>query len=103
MIQKKRDNAEIAVELQRKGKITTPGKSFELSNQTEIEALIGNEILRFKQYDPVKHKNIRIFKSRIINEIKGKTTDAPYEKSRLIIQGYSNEGKVMILTQSPTI
>jgi hypothetical protein len=101
--QKERDNAEFAVELQRESKIITPGKSFELLNQTEIEALIGNEMLYFKQYDSVKHKNIRIFKSRIVNEIKGKTTDFPYEKSRLIIQSYSDEGKVIILTQSPII
>jgi hypothetical protein len=30
-------------------------------------------------------------------------TDALYEKSRLIIQGYSNEGKITILTQNPII
>jgi hypothetical protein len=72
-------------------------------NQTEIDALIGNEMFRFKQYDSVKHKNIRVFKSRIINEIKGKATDASYKKSRLIIQGYFDEGKVTVLTQNPTI
>jgi hypothetical protein len=32
VIQKERDNAELAVELRRKGKIITPGKLFELSN-----------------------------------------------------------------------
>jgi hypothetical protein len=48
IIQKKRDNAEFAVELRREGEITTPGKPFELLNQTEIEALIGNEMFRFK-------------------------------------------------------
>jgi hypothetical protein len=65
--------------------------------------LIGNEVLRFEQYDSVKHKNIRVFKSRIVNEIKSKATDFPYEKFRLIIQGYSDEGKVTVLTQSPII
>jgi hypothetical protein len=48
MAQKKRNNAKLAVKLRQKGKITTPGKSFELLNQTEIDALIGNEIFRFK-------------------------------------------------------
>jgi hypothetical protein len=60
-------------------------------------------MFRFKQYDFIKHKNIRIFKSRIINEIKDKTINASYEKFRLVIQGYSNEGKVIILKQNPTI
>jgi hypothetical protein len=60
-------------------------------------------MLRFKQYDFVKHKNIRVFKFHIVNEIKGKATDFPYEKSRLIIQNYSDEGKVTVLTQSPII
>ncbi|KAF2741747.1 hypothetical protein M011DRAFT_378710, partial [Sporormia fimetaria CBS 119925] len=30
-------------------------------------------------------------------------TMAPYEKSRLVVQGYNDEGKRDILTQSPTI
>jgi hypothetical protein len=60
-------------------------------------------MFRFKWYDFVKHKNIRVFKSRIINKIKGKTTDVSYEKSRLIIQNYSNESKIMVLMQNPII
>ena len=39
----------------------------------------------------------------MVNEIKGKATDAPFEKSRLVIQGYNDDGKEVILTQSPTI
>jgi hypothetical protein len=39
----------------------------------------------------------------MVNEIKGKATNAPFEKSRLVIQGYNDDGKEMILTQSPTI
>ena len=44
-----------------------------------------------------------IFRSRIINEIKNKITAAPYEKSRLVIQGYADDGKETILTQAPMI
>lgn len=44
-----------------------------------------------------------MFNSRIVREVKGKGTETPYKKSRLIIQGYNDEGKKMILTQSPTI
>ena len=39
----------------------------------------------------------------MVHEIKGETTVKPYEKSRLIIQGYKDDGKRTILTQSPTI
>src|SRR5437773_527890 len=46
---------------------------------------------------------MRIFKSRMVREIKGKATDTPYEKSRLVIQGHSDQGKDLVLTQSPTI
>ena len=35
--------------------------------------------------------------------MKGKTTDKPYEKSRLVIQGYNDSDKALVLTQSPTI
>ena len=38
-----------------------------------------------------------------MNKVKGKSTDSPYEKSRLVIQAYNDEGKEVILTQSPTI
>ena len=43
------------------------------------------------------------FKLRMVNKIKGKVTDTPFKKSRLVIQGYNNNGKEMIFMQSPTI
>jgi hypothetical protein len=39
----------------------------------------------------------------MVNEIKGKATDAPFKKLRLIIQGYNNNGKEVILIQFPII
>jgi hypothetical protein len=103
LTRKEHEDAQLAEKFRRKGKITTPGKPFELSNQTEINALIAREIFRFEQFDPVKHGNTRIFKSRIINEVKGKTTNKFYEKFRLVIQGYKDKGKFVVLTQSPII
>jgi hypothetical protein len=50
-----------------------------------------------------KYSGIRIFNSRLVNEVKGKATGTPYEKSRLVIQAYNDEGKELILTQLPTI
>ena len=39
----------------------------------------------------------------MVNKIKGKATNALFKKLRLVIQGYNNNGKEVILTQSPTI
>jgi len=49
------------------------------------------------------HSNTRIFKSCIVREIEGKNTEAPYEKSRLVVQGYGDKEKHEYLTKSPTI
>ncbi|KAI0998668.1 hypothetical protein K3495_g9527 [Podosphaera aphanis] len=45
---------------------------------------------------------MRIFNSRFVDEIKGKGTDSPYEKSRLVIQAHNDWGKEFVSTQSPT-
>jgi hypothetical protein len=103
MTQKEMDDDALAKKLRRNSKITTPGKPFKESQRIEIEALIDNGIFRIKPYDSIKHGKFRIFKSRIVNEIKGKATNSFYEKSRIIIQGYSDDGKKIMLTQSPTI
>ena len=39
----------------------------------------------------------------MVREVKGKTTDLPYEKSRLVVRGFNDEDKVFIPTQAPTI
>ena len=82
--------------------ITTSGAPFEASDDQEINDLVGRGVFKFEQYDERLHGNIRIFKSRLVREVKGKT-NKPYEKSRLVIQGYQDHGKEAILTQSPTI
>ena len=46
---------------------------------------------------------LRLFNSRLVDEIKGKATNTLYKKSRLVIQVYNDKGKEEILTQSPTI
>lgn len=96
-------DAALAVDLRAQGKITTPGGPFEESAQQEIESLIGRGVFEFVPFDGQKFGGVRIFKSRIVNEVKGKTTSTPYEKSRLVVQGYGDDGKEAILTQSPTI
>ena len=100
---KEKEDRELSLQLRNEGKITTPGQPFEASDQQEIDHLIGRGVFRFEQYDAGRHEGIHIFKSRMVNEIKGKTTEIPYEKSRLVIQGYQDNGKEVILTQAPTI
>jgi hypothetical protein len=98
--QKEMDDVILAKKLRQKKRITTPGKPFETSQQAEIEGLIENGVFRVKKYDFIRYNGIHIFKSRIINEIKSKSTNSPYEKLRMIIQNYSNNGEKMVLTQS---
>jgi hypothetical protein len=97
------DDDALAKKLRRDGKITTSGKPFKEFQRIEIEALIDNGVFRIEPYDSIKYGKFRIFKSRIVNEIKGKATNSLYEKSRMVIQGYSDDGKKMVLIQFPTI
>ena len=60
-------------------------------------------VFKFKKYNPTKFNGVRIFKLKMVNKIKGKATDAPFKKLRLVIQGYNNDGKEVILMQSPII
>lgn len=101
LTQKEKDDFELALKLRAEGVITTPGKPFEEADRTEMEALLSNGTFKILQYDPTVHKG-RIFNMRIVREVKGKSTQ-PYEKSRLVFAGHSDQGKEEILTQSPTI
>ena len=82
---RERADYDLALKLRQDGVITTPGDPFEQLNLTEIESLLANGMLQPLQYDSNKHTGVRLFKSRLVREIKGKTTNKPYEKSRLVI------------------
>ena len=71
--------------------------------KAEVDGLVAGNVFRFEVFDPAKYGNIRIFDSRFVNEVKGKATPTPFEKSRLVIQAFQDAGKALILTQSPTI
>lgn len=45
----------------------------------------------------------RFFNSRFVGEIKHEGTERAFEKSRLVVQAYNDQGKSIVLTQSPTI
>lgn len=94
---------ELSLKLRAAGIIKTPGKPFETARKKEIDGLLAKEVYEAVPYDFATMSGIRLFKSRFVEEIKGKTTDAPYEKVRFIVQGHSDMGKHEVLTQSPTI
>ncbi|KDN69178.1 hypothetical protein CSUB01_12252 [Colletotrichum sublineola] len=92
----------LVIDLRKKGIITTLGKPFEHAVKLEIDALIARGVFRFVKYDKHLYAGQQIFKARIVNKVKG-TDNQPYKKSRLVVQGYADDGKEAILTQSPTI
>ncbi|RWA03359.1 hypothetical protein EKO27_g11746 [Xylaria grammica] len=100
--QKEEQSYALAIKLREDGIINTPGAPFEESDATEINDLVARGVFQFVRYNPAQHGDIRIFKSRLVREVKGKTTK-PYEKSRLVVQGYNDTEKETVLTQSPTI
>src|SRR6266568_7134582 len=94
---------ELSLKLRKDGVITTPGGPFKKSQQQEINGLIVRRVFEFVQYNPNKYLGIQIFNLRLINEVKGKATNTPFKKLRLIIQAYNNKGKELIFTQLPII
>lgn len=100
---KEKADYEMAVQLRREGKITTPGKPFEASDKAEIDALLAREVFRFIKYDKRIHGDLRLFTSRMIRELKGLAKNEPYEKSRFVICGDRDDKKLYFLTQSPTL
>ena len=97
MTHKEQSDFDLAIKLRAEGKIKTSGNPFEASIKEELKALRALGVFKIVKFDPCKHGNIRIFNSRFVNEIKRKTTIL-YEKSRLVIQAYSDDGKAVILT-----
>lgn len=102
LVQREIDDMELAKKLRAEGKITTPGEPFEESDAAEINGLLAQDVLEITHFDPHEHGQMRLWKTRLVREVKGKTTK-PYEKSRLVVQGYSDDEKKEILTQAPTI
>ena len=94
---------EISRKLRIQGIITTLGAPFKALWKKEINGLIAKGVFEFVLYDSRTMSGLRLFNSRLVDEVKGKTTNTPYEKSRLVIQAYNDEGKKEILTQLPTI
>ena len=103
LTKKEQRDIQLSTELRAKGIITTPGDPFELSRRTEIDSLLAKGVFELISTDSPEIGSNRIFGSRLVDEVKGKETTTPYEKSRLVIQAFNDQGKKTILTQSPTI
>jgi hypothetical protein len=86
---KESGDLDLAIKLRAEGIITTPGAPFEASRKKETDGLLTRGVFKFIAFDPVRMKE-RIFGSRMVDEVKGKGTTSPYEKSRLVIQAYND-------------
>ena len=102
MLAKEKSDIDLLIKLRSKGIITTDRAPFNALTKQEIDSLIARGVFSFEQFNASKHSSKRVFKLRIVKEVKGKNT-LLFEKSRLVIQAYNDIGKEVILTQSPTI
>ena len=82
---KEKADFKLAKQLQKEGYIITLKAPFQASNKQEINGFIIKRVFKFKKYNPTKFNKVCIFKSRMVNKIKGKATNALFEKLRLVI------------------
>ena len=95
------NTADIVVYLQEEG--ITPAKGqFTTSRQKEIAGLLEMGVFEIVDRSKVP-EGVRIFNSRFVDQVKNEGTDKAFEKSRIVVQAYNDEGKDLVLTQSPTI
>ena len=82
---KEEADLKLAAKLRGSGIIKTPGMLFKALDKLEITSLIKAGVLNICKFNTALHGNTRIFNLRIVREVKGKTTNALYEKLRLVI------------------
>jgi hypothetical protein len=75
---------------------------FTESRQKEIRGLLEREVFEVVLPNQVP-AGVRIFNARFVDEVKNAGTDKAFEKSRLVVQAYNDEDKLLVLTESPTI
>lgn len=92
---------ELSVKLRAEGVISLPNPPFVDSRNQEIKGLLEKGVFQIVNIDDIE-PGTRIFTCRFVDEIKYKE-GKPYEKSRLVVMAYHDQGKSSILTQSPTI
>ncbi len=91
--------ADTTVFLQDDEEISSISKfTFADSRQKEINDLLKRQIFEMIIISKV-FKNVRIFNSRFVDEIKHWDISLAYKKSRLVIQTYNDYEKTLMLTQ----
>jgi hypothetical protein len=82
---KEQADIKLAIKLRKDGVIITLGDLFKRSQQQEINGLIARKVFELVQYNLNKYSSVRIFNSRLINKVKGKTINSLFKKSRLVV------------------
>jgi hypothetical protein len=82
---KEKGDLKLSLKLQQNKTINNPGLPFQAFNKKEIDSLLIKREFAFKQFNNSKHRREQIFKSQIVQEIKGKATLTLFKKSRLVI------------------
>lgn len=76
--------------------------NYEAAQNKEITGLLERKVFEIVSTADVP-KNVRIFGTRFMNEVKNVGTIDAYEKSRLVVQAYNDHEKGLVLRTSPTI
>jgi hypothetical protein len=76
--------------------------TFADSRRKEINDLLKRQVFEIITISEV-FKNVRIFNSRFVDEIKHSDISQTYEKFRLMIQIYNDHEKTLVLIQASTI
>ena len=76
--------------------------TFFKSRQQEINGLLERGVFEIVDEKDVP-ETTRIFRTRFVDLIKNEGTNKAFEKSRLVVQAFNDQGKQNILTQAPTI
>lgn len=98
---KERANLDLASKLREEKVITGPNGPFVDSRKQEVNGLLEQGVFVIVQPHDVPQGS-RFFSCRFVDEVKYKA-GAPYEKSRLVVQGHNDKDKEFVLTQAPTI
>ncbi|RKF61455.1 hypothetical protein OnM2_042081 [Erysiphe neolycopersici] len=78
---------------------------FAASRQKKLRSLLDMNVFEPvpSSSSSVPQSTRRIFGSRFVNEMKMPGTAQAYPKSRLVVEAFKDDGKVQVLTQSPTL
>jgi hypothetical protein len=74
-----------------------PSPLYTDSRRKELNGLLEKGVFELVDIADVP-QGVRIFNSRFVDQIKDAGTDKAFEKSRLVVQAYNDQGKELVLT-----